>query len=780
MAETIQPSPEEITNGLTPHHRNDPETSIATDPDPFQPSKNLEREEDYSKEATINELVNQVLSGQFEMAMRNKRYRELFGKDIFPGINLKAWFAGEGRAVRDNEGRVTLRGGDFQIVHGGNMPYENTNIETRTRDTNGNVVIQNTEDSPDTRDSLYLARVEYNRRNEILRRAVGVGWRITRQVGISAAIGTLTGGVGAACYWAAGGAAAGEGIVEGMRVASQEEISMRERMEVARVRYFKKARELASRIGPAYSEEVAEGKTENDYNTRRVAAIRSLVDFIHSYEQLSVDVEYDEDGNPYVMTEVRGEPMPQRIGPESLNDPMQGINRGEAYNYGTELRQESKHSPDAVLVKDLEDQLAEARKKWDRRRMIGGMIGGLAAIGAGFIRNNAEWIQNAYNSFQTKLQNGEVVKLDIDGDWKRHGVQMFEDKLGKMQDRFVYHMRGVGEQLEHLRSGAEVLDPITGKAVKEVAGATIDKFGVHTLGETVSRINQAVYNEAVKDVVIKMAQNASAIGLNYLWERLSRNAYEKAEMKHRGILVHNQEQKRRDLQPDTVMDILKKRAETEHKVMPEVGQVWQQMLDDGSFHRIKILQILENGDAIVQHDDKGKQLNMDNKIPLQDIMDNYDNLTFREKPERVYPQREGAVSSPEPSNPSTPNAPEQKADKSEDKEKTEEEKKKEMKVKIKTEKEAEKEIILNNGQIFSEKNKKGLIFYFEMLVNDDGSVVKKDFKLKPDGSPEYRSADSGRKFANISEFQGWLNGRNIKLESSSMKEFTESQQKKTP
>lgn len=796
MAETPAPTPEGATT-TTPFHQNEVDPSTITDNYPPEQNQNLERESNYAKPEDINRLVDEVLSGQFEYNMRNQRYQEIYGKDMANGFCLKAWLAGEGRLQRDEEnGGYQMVGGDFIRIEGTDQndpnPFNNPN--------------------PDQNSQEYEVHLQYNRANEIARRGVSVGIKLARQVGITVALSTITGGgIGAAFYWATGGATIGRGIVEGVRIAGQEEIKTREKIEIAKIRYFKKARELASRVGKPYSIETAEEKTENDYNMERSAAIMDLVNFVYSYENLAVDVQYDDRGRPYTETEVRGTPLPERTGPEATQDPRQGINRGPAYNRGTEVYQPSPVAPDVERVRDLEDKLAETSKKWDKRVELGGLIGGLAGVGAGILRSSSEWVQNAYNEFQTRLKNGEIVKLDIDGDWKRHGVQKLSEKVGKMQDRFVYHMRNVGEHLHTLRQGAEVLNPDTLEPMQEVAGQTIDKLGVHTLGETASRINAAVLVESGKHILYKVLQNVAAVGLNTFWERRNEICRVKQVEGHRDKFVKNQEQLRRRHQPAEVLDILKNRAETEHKVFPQEGQTWLQLLPDNKYHRIKILQVLKDGDAIVQHydEDEDKNLMKTDRLTLQDIMDNYNLLTIREEAEKVPPQKPdtppaspkqpsppaGPDTQPSPDGGDTPkpDAPdgsgggtgaEKKSDeqKKQDEEKKKEEEKKGPKVTIKTEQEAAKEIELKNGQvlIITTKFAGGLVMinYLEVVIDkDSGAITTKEFLPDPDLN-KYNYTKKDTPYQNVNEFQKFLNNKDVKSGGKNINKFMDLFKKK--
>jgi len=797
MAETPQPTPEEIATS-TPFHQNEVDPTTITDEYPPDPNQNLEQEDNYTKPENINRLVDEVLSGQFEYNMRNKRYREIYGKDMRNGFCLKAWLAGEGRLVRDQQnGGYQMVGGDFRRVEDSTPitenPFENP--------------------YPDPNAQIYSTRLEYNRANEIIRRGVSVGIKLARQVGITVALSTITGGgIGAAFYWATGGATIGRGIVEGIRIAGQEEIKTREKIEIAKIRYFKKARELASRVGKPYSPETAEGKTENDYNMIRSAAIMDLVNFVYSYENLGVDVEYDDRGRPYVETEVRGTPLPERTGPEATQDPRQGINRGPAYNRGTEVYQPSPVAADVERVRDLEDKLAETSKKWDKRVELGGLVGGLAGVGAGILRSSSEWVQNAYNEFQTRLQNGEIVKLNIDSDWiHRHGVQKLTEKVGKMGDRFVYHMRNIREHLDALRQGAEVLDPAAKfTAMKEVAGQAVDKLGVHTLGETASRINAAVLVESGKHILYKVLQNVAAIGLNTFWERRNEICRVKQVKEHRDKFVKTQEQLRRRHQPAEVLDILKARAETEHKIFPEPNQTWVQLLNDGTYHRIKILQVEKNGDAVIQHYDNEVPLNKTDSTTLQDIMDNYNLLTIREEAEKVPPQKPDAPPAPptQPTPPAGPdtepltgdgnaptpdnpdngdggNGPDQKPD---DAKKKEEEEKKEEgekgpKVTIKTEKEAAKEIEVKNGQVLivtRKGNGPTLSTAYEVLIDANSGVVTTKGFIPDKNNPQkpFYPKNFQETHQTIQAFQQWLDGKDVRTGGGSVSEYLENLVKK--
>lgn len=564
--------------------RNRTETGAFPD-DPNNPGHPLilDREKNLSKNEDINKLVDQVLSFDFEMNMRNDRFREVYGNNWIG--DLRRRLGGEGRwvPVRDQSGRVSrmrLEGGDFR--------YE----EDRASDGSTRGILR------------------HNALNETGRKIANVGLRTLRTAGIGALFCLFTGGVGATFVPSLIGSALGRGVLEGARAAGRER-KLREQQEIAKIRYFQKSRELASKVGPKWTEEIGRETEENEdeYNERRNQAITDMVNFIDSYEDLSVDIVYDENQNPIINNDVRGVPLPPSDDP---NEPRQGDQSGPAYIRGTELTQQSKVSKDFLTVGDIEKNLAGAKSKWDKWSEIFALTGGLAGVAHSLLHGWGNWTLNLNNQYQTQLQSGHPVSLDVDGNWHSHNVQKIGDLSTNLKEQYIYHFNSLKERMA---AEAAKAHPFGGG------------LGAWKLGESLQRINAAVYNKAVNTAIQYTVRSIAALTISSGFGFLANFGNRKSYAEQRAKLIHNQEQERKRLQPDSTMDQIIGWAKDEHLFIPQKNQIWGRPTNpddpDSPIERIKIIDINSNGYVAVMNYNTEYTSNEVRQMRLREIMSNY-------------------------------------------------------------------------------------------------------------------------------------------------------------
>ena len=697
--------------------------------DPPRPLDPLDREKNLSKDEDIQELLDSVLNFEFERNMRNKRMRELYGQNLIG--RWKAFLAGEGRwelqTDANGQQRMELIGGDF----------------TYTR-------------APDpTRGNLEVGTLRHDWRNEAQRKTASVLLRSGRTLAIGSAFAAFTGGIGATFLPALLGSTLARGGFEGVRAGASKERKLRETIEISRIAYFEKCRILASRVGPKYDPAITTD-SEEDYNARRSDNIKSLVDYVHTWEDLGVDAQYDEEGNAIVVNEVRGEPLP--VGTDISDTRRQGGPAGPAFISGTELIQPSLVSPDAKKVRELEDDLAENKRKWDKWEEGTALMGGLAGGALAIIHGWNSWIGDIYQGYQTQLQNGEAVKLDVNGDLKGHLVQ----KVEGLKDQFVYHLRGIGEQLGALKQGTDVVD-VTSQI------GEVGRFGSHVLGETAARINDAVYQKSVIEAIGQIGKVLVTFGGSYWLGENARRGNEKNTTQYRKDLVHDLEQWRKRMQPDTSFDQLAEWAEANNKIFPQPGETWVRKNKDDNFYRIKIRAVSEAScDASVQSYDPNNDYNEVVVMPLRVIMEEF---TKEVKLNDTSENKDDIGKGPTDSGNGGGDGG--GGDRKEPTEK--------KNIILYKEGEKSKEIELKDGLIFQDpepdKRNSG---YWQIEILADGKIKAKPFGLKKNSTKiQYYSGDKVVTFNDIKELQGWINERGIYFNAPNMDRFKKAAEEKS-
>lgn len=515
-----------------PFHRNVVSTEVDRETVPLEPSINLEREANRTRNEDINDLIEQVRSGEWETEQRERILRERYGR---PSVvrDIKAWLSGENDLI--------------------------FNPQTGT--------------------------VEYRYGTEALRRMAHLGINTAETAGIMAIIGLVTGGAGIVVAPALIGSTLGRGFAEAWQGVAGKERGMREDIVIARERYYQKAQELANRISPTEPAnwDQLNARERLEHITNRNSAIRSLVDFVHTSEQNGVDLIHrgrertsiadiwrrrnEPGGQPFVDSEVFGQPV--EVGDRSKGEPVgpTGL-AGPSISRGSEVYQPSPDAPTAKNLDDMEKEFHKFRRKWDLIKAGCAVVGGLAGSAMGILRAKTEAVKQLTGA----LEAGKNVKLDIDGNWIWHNVQKVGDGMRNawgIQDQFVFNYNNTIESLKAAVQGSQVLP-----------GAS--DFGSHVLNETALRIAQAVDKQAWLEALRYTGLPAiGAIAAHFVWRKGTTEAAFKHHEKERDEMKQEEEILRRRRQPENRIEQLKNDAHKEGKIFPTEGQVWRYLFDKG-------------------------------------------------------------------------------------------------------------------------------------------------------------------------------------------------------
>lgn len=563
-----------------PFYRNIVDTTLRRRTIPGEPNEPLEREQNYNKAEEITRLVDQIQSGEFERATRDKRYQALYGEHRDPANRRKSHL--------DGNGHWEVRRGPA----GENLGMELLDSDYIYNEANGTV--------------------EYDFRHSLARRLENIGYKIGVKAlitgGLGVVIGLLTGPAGMAAVLpmvtrALVGSGFGRIAVEIARMYDRTEREQHQALEVADIRYFQKSREVGGRAAlyrdnhphpadivtgapatgapvvgasptgePLYHDPVRnENITQDEWDIRQSQVVKDLVNFVYSYEQTAVDVQYDSAGNAIV---------------HPTTTP---ITVGTARPFGTEEHQPSRDAVDEITIGDIRTKIEERRKAWEHWSEVGELVGGLSWVGYSLL--NGGWnhiVGNAFHSLQQHFASGDVVKgIDINGDLVTHAIQHTEN-LGN-----IYHLNSVGENLAAHAANSAVLPG--------------GEFGLHNLGETAARIDAAFLKQATLQVGIQLAGVLASLGARFGIGELFNRGNEGRLKNERDTLVKNHEKWRRRLQPDSLTAQLKIHAESLHNDFPQVGEQWYHLELPGPDeeidvegrpphrHYYEIEEVLENG-----------------------------------------------------------------------------------------------------------------------------------------------------------------------------------------
>jgi hypothetical protein len=502
----------------SPYFRNRVDTTLEEDKVPKKPSGHIEREKNYAKCEEVASLVQKIRSGEWEASERSKHLEQRYGSGILR--NVKAFLGGE----QDYSAAI--------------------NPETGT--------------------------LEPDYAREVLRRVARVGVATAEAAAVMGVITLLTGGTGVAIGGALAGSALGRGIVEAYRGLSGKERAMREELEVARIRYYSKAQELADRIGPentlpAPGETEVSSERASEYLRERNQAVKDLVNFVFASEQHGVSLERDARGWVYSRTQVTGEPHP----PGEIGEAQPGGPTGRTLNTGTEVYQPSEVAPNAKTIDDMEKEFEAHRKKWDWIEIgagaAGGILGGLASV----LSAKGEIVK----TLSTKLASGETIKLDIDGNGIYHGVQKAGQAMVSILDK-------AKEYVWHMANANEYMTAFADRSTDIVMSG--QQFGSRVLGVTSAELAKAINTEAWKQVIggtwQAAVRNCTPVIAGLIAHTIGKSLAEKGKEKHfketRDSMKQEQEVLRRRFKPEDEIDRLKAEARRLRKPFPAPGQDW--------------------------------------------------------------------------------------------------------------------------------------------------------------------------------------------------------------
>lgn len=546
-----------------PFHRNVVNTEVDRETVPLEPSVNLEREANRTRNEDINDLIEDIRTldeqgrSVWEKDQREDRLRERYGK---PSVmrDVKAWLSGENDLVY--------------------------NKQTGT--------------------------VEYRYGTEVIRRLAHIGINTAETAGIMAMLGLVTGGAAVVVAPALIGSTLGRGFAEAWQGISGKERGMREDIVIARERYYQKAQELANRIPPTEPANWDElnVRERSEYIAKRNAAIRSLVDFVHASEQNGVKLIHkgrerqgladiwrrrrEAGGQPFVDSEVFGQPV--EVGDRSQGEPVGPTDKGgPSLNRGSEVYQPSPDAPSKDTLDDMEKEFQKFRRKWDLIKAGCAMVGGLAGSAEAILAAK----KKAVVQLTQKLDAGKAVKLDIDGNWIWHNVQRMGEgfrNTWELQDQFVFHYKNTIEALKAAAHGVQMLPG--------------GDFGLHALNETALRIAQAIDKQAWLEALRYTGIPAiGAIAAKYIWRKGTTEAAQKNFEEERGQMKQEEEVLRRRRQPESRIEQLKSDAHKEGKVFPAEGQIWRYVIDAGEpgnpdkkalWGYLQIIKVIESPDNV--------------------------------------------------------------------------------------------------------------------------------------------------------------------------------------
>jgi hypothetical protein len=657
-------------------------------------AEQIEREDNYATNEEINSLVEKVRSGQWRETQETKRLQARYGDR-----NLNTWW---------NQMRLLLGGeGDFAY-------------------------------------DAATGTAHHNIGTEVFRRVANVTWKTGKTAAIASLLGLATGGTGAVAGWMIGGSAVGRSFAEAWKGIAGHESRMREKILIARERYYQKAMELADRVPdvePPNRAAMSE-KELADYYKRRNAAIESLVNFIHDSEQNTVTFEQKCGGDPYIDTRVFGEPLPTRGEP---GDPRQGGPAGPVLNTGTEVYQSSKVAPteDRETLDTLEKDLESYNRRWEWIQeglaLVGGIGGGIHAM------------LTAKTHLAEQLARGEIVKMDLDHNGIYHGVQKVSEAtkqaLGMAQD-YVFHYNNSAEMLQAMADKATVLP--------------YGEAGSHVLNESLApTLMKAAWGDLGRNAMTTLG----ALFARFAWRGVGTELGHKSFEERRNKMKVRHELERRRFQPEPRDSIVRNMAERELKPDFAIGQEWIFNDQDGNSHRIKIVDIVNRpphqkllvytefdpslGTQIDPKTGEEKGLNVVRTIAPEDLLQKpgVDMISERGKdPVLAHDPI------PEPPKPAEPEKKEE--DKNKDK----------PKLKFKDgDKEVEKELADKQVVVLKAENKKDdrAYEYYEVTIDKDGTIHFQKFAFDADK----RKRDNKGKpitYKKKEDMDNWLKARENK------------------
>lgn len=562
-------SPELIHND--PFHDIDVDTTVHSDvhmPNP-DGSRALEREDDYTRNEEINDLVEKVRSGAWQREKEEERRNHLYGRRDGLLRRVREWLGGENDFTYNEQ--------TGQMVH--------------------------------------------NRLTEFARRGTNVAWKTGLTAATSLILGSVTGGVGAVSTWAIAGSGIARAGVETWRSLVTNENSMREDILLARERYYKKATEMANRIplaDPPNRETMTPEETAA-YFRERHQAIESLVNYIFSSERNTVVPARDrgnvdnngtpiERNRPYINTQVNGEPIIQGYQPGDPLPPTGGP--GPTLNTGTEVNQPSNVSP-GVSLDELEKRLEEHNRKWDKREeglaLAGSLIGGIGNMISHSLHVGKDMLAG--------LARGDAIRLDLNCDGIYHGVQQVTESvkqsLGISQD-FVFNYNTAAEAGEAAVRGASIISGVA-------------ENGSHILNQSLNQLTTGVYLEGLKQSLnLPAAAMLGSLLTRATWRKFTRRNEETHQNETREADHREQEISRERYLPESRETELKREAREMLLPYPKVGDHWmfQDANDPQNYHHIIVSEVSpQYHDVIITYEEIEPELAPQRRVRQMSVED---------------------------------------------------------------------------------------------------------------------------------------------------------------
>ena len=540
---TLQDKPE-----TAPYKRNTVDTDIEETVTPSGPSENIEVENNKSKEQLASELIDRVLTKQWEADQRTEELQRRYGNKRLntPLMKAKMWLGGEK---------------DYTYEDG---------------------------------------KMQHNIKTEVLRRFANVAWKTAQTTGMALLVGSFTGGVGGVSYAAIGGATIARAASETVRGTASKEGRLREELMLARETYYERAYELA-KIADSVSKENTENMAPDqiaDHEARLHAAITDLVNYVYASEQHSVSIRQDENGIPFNKTNPLSQINNINIVPgEEPEEPIMPDSAEFRNPPGTEVYQPSKDAHSRHNLDDMEKEFNDYRNRCEKLEEGFALVGGLSAGIAAFLQAKAE----AVAKMTSDLANGKIVSLDLDHNGIHHGVQKvseaLKDRIGLIKD-FVFHYGSDTEKVAAMADGSTVIPQL-------------GQHGVHALQESVSQILSAINSEATRQTISSAIPGLAALLSRFTWRAFGNENQAKHFEASTEAMKQEQEINRKKVLPQSREDELKELATETLKPYPQVGQEWIYREDDGNWTSIHITKITnERNDSKIEYKVFDKENNL--------------------------------------------------------------------------------------------------------------------------------------------------------------------------
>lgn len=499
----------ETHDNPNPFHRNLVNDEIRDNNLPAD-AANLEVESKEAREAEIIKLVDEILNGSWEKNERARVLETRYGRGILR--NVRAWLGGEKDFTYDGASGT----------------------------------------------------LKYNAKTEVLRRAAHVGIEAGKYAGITIAIGTLTGGAGTLLAPALVGNIAGRGFSQAWQGLSGTERGMREEIEISRISYYARAKELAQRVFDLNNTPIVDANNQEipgaeTIKSQRNQAVKELINYVYESEQHGVTFKRDEQGN---LT-------------------------------GADVYQQSEVAPHAHVIDDMEKGLEAHKKKWFW------LEEGLALVGSG--TGIVKAIMAQKEAMMAKL-SAEGLSLDLDKNGIEHVVRMTQEGMKRLVE-FGKNASGDYMFLYNNMSEAMKAAAVNAKGSVLNVGVSGNPVFARLLEEGTKQISSAVTSETVRQALPSIMKSVGGLMAHLAWRGADKKIHERMFEGGRSKMKQEQETLRRRNQPERYANKaeLEKMAHDRHLPFPEVGQRWEFGPDNDSLTRADILAITEtNGTLFIK------------------------------------------------------------------------------------------------------------------------------------------------------------------------------------